>query len=265
VKRSKKPKRKNAIFPKQIAPSSANPPVQPNQIRNEKHKLFRDLNFWFGAVGVVGTIIGIVGFWYYLKDTNEAGLNKNKTAMSGIMRTNEVSDPIVFSAGGLRLVSFDPGGAIFNDGSETILWVRHENHKVLVSLKMKNDRGELIAELRNNEWQLNKDLIFDRNYTDYAIEVRERSGKVVLQVANLGETLYLAGVFRCSSGRTLTIAEGVWDSMPSRTTIAPIFDYPSDQHFGSCPGYADLLKREPVITNGQLHASIITKPLNICP
>lgn len=137
MKRSNKHKRKNANLPKQIVSSSANPPTEPSQPKDKKFQFLRNLNFWFGVIGVVGTIIGIVGFWYYLKDKKEAVLDKDKTAMSGIIRTNEVSDPIVFSAGGLRLVSFDPSGAIFNDGSETILWVRHENHKVLLSLKKK--------------------------------------------------------------------------------------------------------------------------------
>jgi hypothetical protein len=72
------------------------------------------------------------------------------------------------------------------------------------AVHIQNDLGELIAELRNNEWQLNKDLIFDRNYSDFAVEVRDRSGKVVLHVANLDTVTFTEGIFQCKSGRVFS-------------------------------------------------------------
>jgi hypothetical protein len=269
VGRSKKQKQK-----------ALNPSAQTNISGIHKSSLFRDLNFWFGLIGVVGTIIGIVGLWFYFKDKEETTLNKNKAAMSGILRsTNDVSNttaPII-SAGGARFIIWDPNGVFLSEGTNPLVWLHINNGKLAVSANIRNENGELVAELRDNEWTLNKNLIFDRNYTNQALEVRERSGKVILQVAilpveNLGEIIYFAGILRCSNGRTLEIANGQTGAVfefqpphkPSQITINPIFKYPSDLHFGDCPGYKTLLSENPAITNGKTHVYWLSKPLDIC-
>jgi hypothetical protein len=244
-----------------------------NEAPKQKQNFLRDLNFWFGVIGVVGTVIGILGFGLYLSDKKENAIEKEKAATSGILKTKEsTSRPeMIISAGGARF--FIPNGALFTEGSDPLVWLTNRNGQIKVSANIRNEKGELIAELRDNEWKLNKDQIFDRNCTDYAIEVREKSGRVVLQVANLGEEIYFAGILRCSNGRTLTVAnteqgpefEILNPQVTSHLKIEPIFDYPSESHFGSCPGYESLKQREPPLTGKESdHIYMMTKGVDIC-
>ena len=163
----------------------------------------------------------------------------------------------------------DPNGTIFCDDGEPLVSIRYgEDGRILLSAKIRNEKGELIAEIRDNEWKFNSDLLFDRNYTNFAIEVRERTGNVVLQVADLGDVIHFEGILRCRNGRTFTVGRdergAVFGFGPNTVSIPEIFEYPSALHFGSCPGYERLRKIEPPIVPGKPFGFLITKPLEIC-
>ncbi len=105
--------------------------------------------------------------------------------------------------------------------------------------------GGVIAEMKDNEWKHQQPAIFDRNYTRDALEIRDKTGKVALQVANLGNTVHVAAVFHCKNDWTYMVGpiagEGAAIELrrpgePLTYEIPPICDYPSDLHFGSCPG-----------------------------
>jgi hypothetical protein len=83
------------------------------------------------------------------------------------------------------------------------------------------------------------------------LEIRDNTGKVVLQVANLGNTVDVAAIFHCKNGWTYMAGpiagEGsAIELRPPgealRSEIPPICNYPSDLHFGSCPGIERLKK-----------------------
>ncbi len=58
----------------------------------------------------------------------------------------------------------------------------------------------------DNEWShQSRPAIFDRNYTDNAVEIRDSKGDVVLQAVDLGPAIYAAGVLRCRNGVSITI------------------------------------------------------------
>ena len=184
----------------------------------------------------------------------------------------------IISCGGARFCSFDPNGTIFCDDGEPLVSVKRDSEgRILLTAKIRNENGELIAEIRENQWKLNANLLFDRNYTNFAVEVRERTGNVVLQVADLGDVIHFEGILRCRNGRTLIIAryddgtkQGAVFSFSSNTTspnairIPEIFEYPSALHLGSCPGYEGLRKIEPPIEPGKPFGYVIEKPLEIC-
>ncbi len=99
--------------------------------------------------------------------------------------------------------------------------------------------------MKDNEWKHQQPAIFDRNYTRDALEIRDKTGKVALQVANLGNTVDVAAVFHCKNDWTYMVGpiagEGAAIELrrpgePLTYEIPPICDYPSDLHFGSCPG-----------------------------
>jgi len=221
-------------------------------------------------VAVVLAIFGIIATWYYGTNGPPARRESAKAAMAGALKVSQSG--LVISAGGARFAVCDPNGVFLTDGSIPLVWLRRVNGKLMLSANIRNEKGELIAELKDNEWGLNKDLIFDRNYTDLAVEVRERSGRVVLQVANLGDVVYFAAILRCQNGREVGILNENGNAIfrfsgsqeKQGMKIIPIFEYPSERHLGSCPGYETLRTGSPARTNASQAMYMLTKPLNVC-
>lgn len=214
-------------------------------------------------VSLAAAVIGIVSYVEYLKD-------KRQNAQVGVISSPASAQVRYLSVGSTRFRIDSPDGVFLKDGELPILSLSLKSGKLLVSTTIRDDKGELVAELRNNEWQTNKNSIFDRNYTDNALEVRDQNGKVALQVVHFGDTIHLAGIFRCRSGWTnvfCPVPEGgaVIDIKPPgqepQHSIAPIFEYPSELHFGSCPGLSSL---EKIITHGPGNAYRLTGALDIC-
>ncbi len=201
-----------------------------------------DLNFWFGVIGVVGTIAGILALWFYFSD-------KKTDALTGKLSSPVTANQMSVAIGSSKVIVNTTNGVFLRDHTEPLVWLKLQDEKLLVSANFRDEKGDLIAELRENEWKLNKELIFDRNYNESALEVRGQNGEVVLQVVNCGTVISFAGSLRCSNGRLVTLTsnesgKGVWDFYsPPRYKIKTIFEYPSDTHFGKCPGLKDLTKR----------------------
>ncbi len=118
---------------------------------------------------------------------------------------------------------------------------------VLVSAKVVSPDGRITASIKDNEWQVNPNNHFDRNYDKSALEVRDaQSGVAVLQVEFLDKaTLRLAGLFGDGDGYTCVTdsgSQGIPDpngmvARASKTRDALrdlefIFRYPSDRHLG---------------------------------
>ena len=61
-------------------------------------------------------------------------------------------------------------------------WSHTESVRLKVSTKIRDKDGHLIAEIIGNEWQLKKEKLWDRNYNDSALEVKDAEGDVVLQI-----------------------------------------------------------------------------------
>lgn len=195
-------------------------------------------------VGLLALVIGIFSLWLYIRD-------RTTSSMSGVLKSSETATRKYISVGSTRFIVDAPDDVLLRDGDRPILSLRSVNQKLLVTTEIRNSAGDLIAELKDNEWKLNRDLLFDRNYTSQALEVRDRAGKITLQVVDFGDTIHLAGIFRCRSGWTTVLApageEGaVMDIKPPgeepKYEIPPVCEYPSEQHFGLCPGIDSLSK-----------------------
>ena len=122
--------------------------------------------------------------------------------------------------------------------------------KVKVSTWIADDTGNLLAEISRNEWQVAPaPQTWDRNYSDDALEVRDSSGRIVLQVRALPDRIQIQGMWWVNLGppngvRRMTIWQGTDpekgvqivftpasspDPLPE---IAPMFVYPSELHLG---------------------------------
>lgn len=119
--------------------------------------------------------------------------------------------------------------------------------RVKVSTEIKNARGELLVELVRNQWRVSPaPNTFDRNYTDDALEVRNAEGRIILQVKSLPDRVQLQGEWHGPNGQAFRMLKGLGPDgkvgglllprpngfLPSDPEIVPIFEYPSDAHFG---------------------------------
>ena len=66
--------------------------------------------------------------------------------------------------------------------SEIPLSVRWEENKYLVSARIKSLSGDIVAELIDNEWEVNPNNYFKRNYDKHGIEIIDKQGVVKIQV-----------------------------------------------------------------------------------
>jgi hypothetical protein len=196
-------------------------------------------NNWQAPTTVISLAIAVITVYWYLQ-------GKKLNATSGVISSPVQSAPISISVGSAEFQMLSKDGVVFDEGGEPLLSIRLLNGKLFVSTHIRDGSGSLIAEMKDNEWKHQQQpAIFDRNYTKDASEIRDGTGKVVLQVANIGNSLDLAAIFHCKNGWTYMVGpiggEGSAIELrrpgePLRSEFPPICDYPSDRHFGSCPG-----------------------------
>jgi hypothetical protein len=55
-------------------------------------------------------------------------------------------------------------------------------------------------------------MIFDRNYNDHVLEIKDSRGEVPPQVIDFGATVHIAGIFRCKNGWTVTMGRILGDT-----------------------------------------------------
>jgi hypothetical protein len=205
-------------------------------------------NHWQALVAAISlplTAISLFSVYWYLQD-------KKLNATSGAISSAAESAAMSISVGSAEFHMLSKDGVVFDEGGDPLLSIRLLNGRLLVTTRVRDTSGGIIAEMNDNEWKHQRQpAIFDRNYTQDVLEIRDNTGKVVLQVANLGNTVDVAAIFHCKNGWTYMAGpiagEGsAIELRPHgealRSEIPPICDYPSDLHFGSCPGIERLKK-----------------------
>lgn len=160
------------------------------------------------------------------------------SARENTVRNLELGD------GGTILSFNGPQGAplfkIFDDNALTII---SDKGMLKVSTIIRNRKGSVVAELINNEWKVNKNNTFDRNYSKDALEVKDDSGDIVLQVRALEDRIQFQGKFYDSQGNGVGMGKdpsgkgGVFvrctpNDPGLNLKIEPMFKYPSDNHIG---------------------------------
>jgi hypothetical protein len=153
----------------------------------------------------------------------------------------------------------------FFDDNQVTIWI--ENNQIKISTQIRDMIGNLIAEIRSNEWLLNKD-IWDRNYNNKALEVKNSQGDIILQVQLKEYYVQFAAKMYGKDGQAVGIGSSVFSQddiekhnnselfilgyadeevhvgdtvgtielrpkgIPLQLQINPIFQYPSKYHFG---------------------------------
>ena len=144
-----------------------------------------------------------------------------------------------------------------SDGSPLISLRIDDKGYLKTSVNLRNRSGTLVAEMKDNEWQVSAPQIFDRNFNDQVLEIRDPLGEIALQVVDYGDAVLVRGTLYCKSGDALvfdtdpngqgTIHLVPPENRPPVPNIQPLCDYPSNLHFGDCP-------RKPNITRKQINS-----------
>jgi hypothetical protein len=115
--------------------------------------------------------------------------------------------------------------------------------RLFVSTLIRNKHGDVVAEIVDNEWKVAPPpRTFDRNYTDHALEVKDASGDVVLQIVLRDDIAQIQGKWYSADGAGFAMyvredGEPALEKFPSGdqfrfAKIRPMFKYPSELHPG---------------------------------
>jgi hypothetical protein len=127
---------------------------------------------------------------------------------------------------------------------ESELIIETIRNEVKVTTTIRDEHGNIVAELVRNEWRVAPPPnTFDRNYNAHSLEVRNARGQIVLQVTSLPDRIQLQGEWWSKSGAGFRLValrnhgQGVIIQRPHELLtddleIQPMFEYPSDRHFG---------------------------------
>ena len=139
-----------------------------------------------------------------------------------------------------------PGEPLFNFFDSSHLIVTKDNGRIKVSTVIYDSKGDLVAELVNNEWSVNNNTLFDRNFSENELEVKDSTGDIILQVRAIEDRIQLQAKFYGPNGQGVAFGKGfdekgnpggimeiIGPKHPElKLKIHPIFKYPSELHIG---------------------------------
>ena len=179
-----------------------------------------------------------------------------QAAYSGVLETRIGAGPLpqleMADSGSILMFTGPQGQALFKffDDCHVTIEIRQnritKRRRLLVSTLVRNAQGGLVAELKQNQWQVNPNASFDRNYRRDTLEVKGSAGDVILQARLVGDRVQFQAKFRDVNGKGIAIGKGkdangavggiieiTGHAHPNLSLhIAPIFRYPSSRYFG---------------------------------
>jgi hypothetical protein len=181
-------------------------------------------------------------------------VNQHRMSVTaGVLSAPTQESPMAVFVGSAEFVMLSKDGIVFDDGRIPLLAIHLIDGRLLVSIVIRDEARSLIAEMKDNEWKhQTQPAIFDRNYTRDVLEVRDGTGRVALQVANIGGAVEASAIFHCSNRWTYEVGSIAGEGsaielrrpgQPLASEIPAICEYPSEKHLGSCPGLEGLQKR----------------------
>lgn len=133
-------------------------------------------------------------------------------------------------------------------GSDYNLTLRLENNKIYISGVFRSYDGKLVAEMKDNEWEINPTNYFRRNYDDHGLEVIDSDGITKFQIEfTNSNTVQIGGIFVDKTKVTwlssimaaFIVYPGKIDvdhMIKNADRVPNIFLYPSDKYLGKRVG-----------------------------
>jgi hypothetical protein len=126
-----------------------------------------------------------------------------------------------------------------NGGEDTYVFLWMENGRPRIGLKLFNRRNQMVAHIDGNRWVVKREFLYDINYDNTAIEIRNDEGKIQLQLIFYDNLIQLSMInyfqddavaLHGDSGGGRTTSFNKQDEDP--IVLKPIFKYPSVEYLG---------------------------------
>lgn len=123
------------------------------------------------------------------------------------------------------------------------LTIAKDDKGIKVSVLIRDKNGNAVAELIKNEWKVNKNNSYDRNYSKDALEVKDNTGDIILQIRLLQDRVQIQAKLYDSNGSGVAVTKDrdgsgvrfeftINNREALEAKIKPIFKYPSELHLG---------------------------------
>lgn len=205
------------------------------------------------ALGIAVMIVATIRI-HNIKKENE-GIDKAISATTGTITPQKVSSDngsqvtVLIGTNTLNVnKGFITNGRLFSPltgiGSNLPLtFTLDQNGALMVSAKFKDYNGDIVAVIKNNEWEINPNNYFRRNYDSRGLEVIDREGITKFQIEFItNDKIKIGGVFRDSTNwlfvndRTISGTDvraiNKEEIIAQSELIPDMFKYPADKYFG---------------------------------
>ena len=203
------------------------------------------------ALGLALAAIGGFGAYHFGQKAQKE--KDAKSTYSGVLKParkvllsaqTKVFPEMEFGDSGTVFVFAGPQGMpLLKFAEDNHLTITTDKDGIKVSTIIRDIRGKVVAELIENEWKVNPNDSWDRNYSRNALEVKDDRGDVVLQARLVENRVQLQAKFYDSAGNGIGIGKGLGpegggimqmgsSEHPLTMRIEPLFKYPSDLHLG---------------------------------
>lgn len=216
------------------------------------------------GVGILLTALGGFGAYFFgqraerdraMQIDLKAAEKAQKETYAGLLQSDskilfsvdkQVYPKLEFGDSGSILLFKGPQGTpLFKIAEDNDITVEVERGQVKVSTMIRDSQGRIVAEIAKNEWKVNPKNSWDRNFSKDALEVKDPTGDIVLQVKLVDDRVQFQAKLYDSTGRGIAFGKvlgpdgwggGIELTGPNHPKltlkIAPIFKYPSELHLG---------------------------------
>jgi hypothetical protein len=168
--------------------------------------------------------LAAAGVWYFFVTKHESLKTSTVGTISTMLKpyySRDVS-PIIFLGHNIFVLA-PPGdvtGEQFRMGDPFRVWTEHG--KLMIKATVRDQSGAIVATMQGDEWVVNSNRIFDRNFSRGSIAVLDERGDVAFHVAMCTYGAVLEAKFHGEQGRSFAIASGrpnLHDEQPKMSTI----------------------------------------------
>ena len=165
--------------------------------------------------------------------------------LDGSLNNNKIIYPAISFGGAVITQKIEDGGKARLFNIDLLVYVK--NNQLFLNTTILDTDKKVIAVIVDNQWQVNTNKIFDKNFDDRAIEVKDERNRVALQAEFDGEKVNLYGMFTTDSGTHIVLYPENYNNPKmgagillithkpdtvSSNLIPTLFKYPSMRHKG---------------------------------